>query len=225
MPVDNQLEALLLWRDPIKTGIVFTAISLVYILLEWTRYSLLTLIARVGLFAVVSSFLWNNVAQFINKPGVPIPPVLRHGITDHQAKIYAEELTTGINQLIGFTRRLLQGREVLLTVQVAVVLYVIAKVGNVFSTLGLLYTVVVLIFSLPKIYELRKHEIDSVANQVVSQSKQAYSQYGAPYVNKIPRASTSTSNVSGRPVDTYSTADSGAASIAPNGPNEFKKTY
>ncbi len=84
--------------------------------------------------------------------------------------------------------------------------------------------VVFLIFTVPKLYELRKHEIDSVANQVVSQSKQAYSQYGAPYVNKIPRASTSTStsNVN-RPVDNYSTADS--ASIAPNGPNEYKKTY
>ncbi|DBA80934.1 TPA: hypothetical protein ACH3X2_007154 [Trebouxia sp. C0005] len=113
--------------------------------------------------------------------------------------------------------------------QVALVLYIVAKIGNYFSTLGLGYTVVFLIFTLPKVYELRKHEIDSVANQVVSQSKQAYSQYGAPYVNKIPRASTSTSTPSNyggnRPVDNYSTADS--ASIAPNGPtgNEYKKTY
>ena len=85
--------------------------------------------------------------------------------------------------------------------------------------------VVLLIFTLPKVYELRKHEIDSVANQVVNQSKQAYSQYGAPYVNKIPRASTSTTSNVNRPGFDSSTADS--ASIAPNGPNEigYKKTY
>ena len=63
----SAVEGLLLWRDPVKTGGVFAGITLVYLLLEWSHYSLLTVIARVGLFAVVGSFLWNNLAQFINK--------------------------------------------------------------------------------------------------------------------------------------------------------------
>ena len=83
--------------------------------------------------------------------------------------------------------------------------------------------VVVLLFSLPKIYELKKHEIDSATNKVVNQSKQAYSQYGAPYVQKIPRASTSTTSNYSKPNAYDSSADS--ASVAPTGPNEYKKTY
>lgn len=222
LPVDNNLEALLLWRDPAKTGSVFAAITILYLLLEWSHFSLLTLIANTLGIAVAAAFLWNNLAQFINKPGVPIPAVLQHGISDNQSKMYAQQLTSGINQLLGFARRLILGKEVVLSVEAAVVLYTIGKIGNYFSTLGLIYTVVLLIFTLPKVYELRKHEIDSVANQVVNQSKQAYSQYGAPYVNKIPRASTSTTSNVNRPGFDSSTADS--ASIAPNRPNEYKKT-
>ncbi|DBB08060.1 TPA: hypothetical protein ACH3X3_008263 [Trebouxia sp. C0006] len=168
------VEALLLWRDPAKTGGVFAGITLLYLLLEWSRFSLLTLIANVLLFLVVLTFLWNNLAQFINKPGVPIPAILQHGISDSQSKSYAQDLTSGINQLLGFTRRLILGKEVVLTVQVgpvsaglcllsafelavfctmttqvqwvwlitqvAVVLYIVAKIGNYFSTLGLGYT-------------------------------------------------------------------------------------
>ena len=79
------------------------------------------------------------------------------------------------------------------------------------------------LFTLPKVYELRKDEIDSAANQVANKSKQSYSQYVAPYANKIPKASTATTSGYNRPGDYNSTADS--ASVAPNGAQEFKKTY
>lgn len=97
--------------------------------------------------------------------------------------------------------------------------------SNADQTLVYMPTVVVLLFSLPKIYELKKHEIDSATNKVVNQSKQAYSQYGAPYVQKIPRASTSTTSNYSKPSAYDSSADS--ASVAPmgTGQNEYKKTY
>lgn len=131
------VEALLLWRDPAKTGSVFAAITILYLLLEWSHFSLLTLIANTLGIAVAAAFLWNNLAQFINKyadlsgqsrsdflqanlcrivikifpslhcyrPGVPIPAVLQHGISDNQSKMYAQQLTSGINQLLGMTVR------------------------------------------------------------------------------------------------------------------------
>jgi len=222
LPVHNDLEDLLLWRDPRKTGAVFGGFTLVYLLLEWSNYSLLTLVANVLLAGVSVTFLWNNLAQFLNKPGVPVPAVLQQGISDNQSKAYAQQFTSGVNQLLGFARRIITGKEVILSVQAALVLYALGKVGNYFTTLGLAYTVILLLFTLPKVYELRKPEIDSAANRVASQTKQSYSQYAAPYLNKIPKASTATSS-GNRPGDHSSTADS--ASVAPNGAQEFKKTY
>ena len=101
--------------------------------------------------------------------------MLKHGISENQSQAYAQQLTSGVNQLLGtciwvvtwqlmlqhqnipyilwkynskllpcsaagFTRRLISGKEVILSVQAALVLYGIAKVGNYFTTLGLAYT-------------------------------------------------------------------------------------
>ncbi len=60
------MDALLLWQDPRKSGIVFGGITAAYILLEWTKYSLINLVANFLLIAVIGAFLWNNVANFTN---------------------------------------------------------------------------------------------------------------------------------------------------------------
>jgi len=96
---------------------------------------------------------------------------------------------------------------VVLSAQVAGLLFVIGKVGNWFTSLGLLYTLVILAFTLPKAYELKKDEVDSFASQAHHHTKANYSKYVEPYVNKIPRASTSTT--SNAPISNVnSTADS-----------------
>ena len=49
---------------------------------------------------------------------------------------------------------------------------------------------VVLAFSLPKIYELRKPEVDALASRAAAQGQAHYKKFVEPYVSKIPRAST-----------------------------------
>ena len=46
---------------------------------------------------------------------------------------------------------------------------------------------VLLAFSVPKAYEMRKDEVDDVLNSVQKQSSSIYKQYAEPYVQKIPR--------------------------------------
>ena len=47
---------------------------------------------------------------------------------------------------------------------------------------------------MPKAYEANKKEVDNVLNSVQKQSKSYYKNYAEPYIQKIPRASTSTAN-------------------------------
>ncbi len=47
--------------------------------------------------------------------------------------------------------------------QVALGLYVVSKLGGLFTVMGWTYTVLLLSFTIPKIYELKKHEIDTAA--------------------------------------------------------------
>ena len=61
------VEYILLWRDPAKSAVVLGVITLAYILLEWTKYSLLQILANILLFAVSAAFLWSNLASFTGR--------------------------------------------------------------------------------------------------------------------------------------------------------------
>jgi hypothetical protein len=61
------VEDLLLWRDPKKSGVVFAGATLAYLLLEWSHFSLLSIIANTLLIAVSVAFLWNNIANFTGR--------------------------------------------------------------------------------------------------------------------------------------------------------------
>ena len=80
--------------------------------------------------------------------------------------------------------------------------------------------VVLLAFTLPKAYEVNKHEVDNAVNSVQKQTTSYYKQYAEPYVQKIPRASTSTANTgsvtAGNHANTGDGADSYSSIPKPN---------
>lgn len=73
--------------------------------------------------------------------------------------------------------------------------------------------VVVLAFTVPKLYELKKDDIDQAVSTAQYHGKKHYNQYVEPYVKKIPKASTSstsasTSTIPSKPTAYESEADS-----------------
>lgn len=84
----------------------------------------------------------------------------------------------------------MSGKDIVLAGQAAVVLFVLGKVAAWFTSLGLIFVAAALAFSVPKIYELRKGEIDGLAAKAADQGKAHYKKFVEPYVSKIPRAST-----------------------------------
>ncbi len=61
------VEKILLWRDPVKSGVVLGGATLAYLLLEWSHFSLLSIVANTLLIAVSVAFLWNNIASFTGR--------------------------------------------------------------------------------------------------------------------------------------------------------------
>jgi hypothetical protein len=74
----------------------------------------------------------------------------------------------------GYVNKLITGRSPSLSVSVCVALYTIAGVAERVSMMGLLYTLCLLAFSLPKLYELRKAEIDAVVDKAREQLTYIY---------------------------------------------------
>ena len=56
---------------------------------------------------------------------------------------------------------------------------------------------VVLAFVLPKVYEMRKEDIDRTFYTVSNETQKTYNTYVDPYVKKLPRGSTATSSSAG----------------------------
>lgn len=207
LPIKNKdVEALLLWRDPKKSGAVLAGITLAYVVFHWWKISVLTLVANALLVSVMVAFLWNNVASITHRSGVPLPPILKNGISETDAKAFAVRATDGINTALAYVRRLASGKDVFLSLQAAAVLFLVAKIGARFTILGLTYAVTLLAFTIPKVYELKKDEIDEVSSKVYAEGKYLYAKYAEPYLKKIPRASTSTGTPSAG-VDTVPVVD------------------
>jgi hypothetical protein len=135
----------------------------------------------------------------------------------------AEQARTVVNKLLAFTYRLLKGKEVVLTVQAALALWIFGKTGGWFTTVGLVYTVVFLAFTVPKVYELKKDEIDGLLRKAHKETTTHYNKYVDPYVKKIPRASNSTNKTVGDSLkDTYTEVSSASANGVGNGIPEKK---
>lgn len=118
-----------------------------------------------------------------------MPAVVRHGVTEEDAKALAERATPCVNRGLGFALRVLQGREPMLTGAISAVLYVIAFLSGVvtLSVLALLLTLA--LFSLPKAYELRHDEVDAAVARAREVAAQIYEKYLARIVALVPRGS------------------------------------
>ena len=181
-----------------------------------------------------------NSLQLSTRPGFPVPAFLKSGVTDAQARSFADAAAVYVNKALGekiffislfgrnrrqnaerfldldslplsqppsplsktpqqppaFAYRLVSGKDILLAGQAALALFALGKVASWFTSLGLVFVAAVLAFSLPKIYELRKGEIDGLAAKAADQGKAHYKKFLEPYVAKIPRASTAVGGAS-----------------------------
>lgn len=188
------IEDVLLWRDPKRSGIVLGGLTVAYLIANYMVKNPVVVLATVLQVAVLACFLWNLIAGFLKKPGVPVPRVVSQGISEGEAKDAAARYAVYANKFLGLLERVIGGKDVILTLQIAGALYVVAKVAAVVSPLTLAYLGVLLLFSLPKLYELKKDEIDGHVAKARDSYQDVYSKHVDPLVKKIPRASTATTS-------------------------------
>ncbi|GAB4818885.1 hypothetical protein N2152v2_005931 [Parachlorella kessleri] len=191
LPVKNkQIEDLLLWRDTSKSSIALGAATAAFLVLQYARFNAIATTAYALISLVLGSFIWNNIAAFTHRPPVPVPRVLREGVSEAEVRPYVEKSTLYVNKALAFAHRLATGREAALSGSAIAFLYTVAKVSSLFSLVGLAYTVVLLAFTLPKVYELKKDDIDAAVDQARKQLTTVYDKYLHKYASRIPRAST-----------------------------------
>ena len=140
-----------------------------------------------ALSVTIAVFLaWSLVGSFVHKPLPAFPRVLSEGIQEAEARRVVEKLLPFLNKGLAFTHRILSGKDVLMSVALSTGLFFASRVLATVSLLGMMYGMVVVLFTMPKVYDMHHVEIDGAMNLFREKATFVYDAYLAKVVKMIP---------------------------------------
>ncbi|XP_018895871.2 reticulon-1-A isoform X2 [Bemisia tabaci] len=160
-----KVEALIYWRDPIKSGVAF-GVSL-GILVSLSIFSLISVVSNLSLLVLSASIVfrvYKSVLQAVQKTsdGHPFKEYLEYDLTLPQEKV--RELTdtavVHINAGVSKLRKLFLVEDLVDSIKFAVGLWTLTYIGAWFNGLTLFILGLIALFTLPKVYENNKTQID-----------------------------------------------------------------
>ncbi|KOC61386.1 Reticulon-4 [Habropoda laboriosa] len=153
------------WRDPKKTGPVFGCI--LGVLLSLVYFSLISVFAYLSLLVLAGTIvirIHNTVLQAIQKTsdGHPFKNVLEMDLTLPAEKVHevADVAVAHVNAAVRELRRLFLVEDFVDSLKFGVLLWSLTHVGSWFNGMTLIIIGVVALFTLPKVYETNKAQID-----------------------------------------------------------------
>ncbi|XP_050474574.1 reticulon-1 isoform X2 [Bombus huntii] len=168
------VAALIYWRDPKKSGPVFGCI--LGVLLSLAYFSLISVLAYLSLLILTGTVAFrihNTVLQAIQKTsdGHPFQNILEMDLTLPAEKVHevADVAVAHLNAAVSELRRLFLVEDFVDSLKFGVLLWCLTYVGSWFNGMTLVIIGVVALFTLPKVYETNKAQIDQ--NLALVQSK------------------------------------------------------
>ncbi|XP_054723717.1 reticulon-3-like, partial [Uloborus diversus] len=165
------------WRDPKKSGVAFgTSLVLLLSLKYFSFISVVAYITLAVLTLTVSFRIYKNVLQAVQKSndGHPFKDYLEMDIALSQGKCSetVEVLIQHVNCVTGKLRSLVLVEDLVDTLKLVLLAWCLTYVGAWFNGLTLIILGVVAAFTLPKVYETNKAQIDVYADIVRTKGKE-----------------------------------------------------
>lgn len=166
LPERGPVESLIYWRDPKKSGPVFGGVLVV--LLALTYFSLISVVAYlslIGLTGTISFRIYKNIVQAVQKTGDghPFKEFLELDLTLSQDKVkeISEIAVAHVNAAVTELRRLFLVEDLVDSIKFGVLLWCLTYLGAWFNGMTLIIIGWVALFTLPKVYETNKTQIDA----------------------------------------------------------------
>lgn len=176
---------ILLWRNKKVSGGVLAGATAIWVLFDLMEYHFLTLIGHCLILSLAVLFLWSNASTFINKSPPHIPVV---EVPEDLFVSIALSLRHEINGGFAILRDIAAGRDLKKFLAVAAGLWVLSILGSCCSFITLFYIVVVVLFTVPFLYEKYEDKVDSFAEKATTEFKKHYAVFHAKVITKIPVA-------------------------------------
>ncbi|XP_026066933.1 reticulon-3-like isoform X1 [Carassius auratus] len=160
-----QVTDLVHWRDPKKSGVVF-GVSLL-LLLSLAAFSVISVVSYLllALLCVTISFrIYKSVIQAVQKSneGHPFKALMEKDVTvpPETFRKHVDVCLTHVNRALKQMSRLFLVEDLVDSLKLAVVMWLMTYVGAVFNGITILILADILLFSVPPIYEKNKTQID-----------------------------------------------------------------
>lgn len=121
------------------------------------------------------------------RPPPTLPPFLMNGLSEAELRTYAERAAPKINQVLAVVGAFLSGENAKLSIGVAIGLYFAGFICSTMSILTACYIPFAFAFVGPKVYEMRKDQIDAILNTLRSKITSLHDKQIAPTFDKINR--------------------------------------
>lgn len=185
----STVEKLLLWSNPLHSGLVFSCGVLAYYLTHFAGYGLVTLVSYLLLlqiFANVSLVILHkplSMVGLVDKDSDPrensmaILSSERFSEEHIQARLiaFAPLFASAIATTVGYLKKMLGCRSVYRTTITTVSLFVISYMGTLFSVWTIAFVAMLMAFTLPIGYTQNKEIVDKYVNQGTEKATEAFS--------------------------------------------------
>ncbi|XP_062095341.1 reticulon-like protein B12 isoform X1 [Humulus lupulus] len=161
----------ILWRQKnLTVGILLVALA-AWVVFEKSGYTLLSLVSSVFLLLVAILFLWAKSAAILNRPSPPLPEL---HLSEEMVNEMASFIRIRVNNLLRVSQDIALGKDSRLFFKVAGYLCLISFVGGMTDFLTLAYTSLVIVLTIPALYERYEVHIDKFIMMEYRRLQQLY---------------------------------------------------
>ncbi|XP_019077209.1 reticulon-like protein B12 isoform X3 [Vitis vinifera] len=147
----------MLWRQKnLTVGILLVTLA-AWVVFELSGYTLLSLVSSVFLLLVSILFLWAKSAAILNRPAPPLPNLY---LSEEIVNEVAAFIRTRTNTLLQVSQDIALGKDSRMFFKVAAYLWLISVVGGLTDFLTLGYISLVIVLTVPALYERYEDYID-----------------------------------------------------------------
>ncbi|CAG7898769.1 unnamed protein product, partial [Brassica rapa] len=172
-----------MWKDKKMSGGVLGGATAAWVLFELMEYHLLTLLCHVMIVVLAVLFLWSNATMFIHKSPPKIPEV---HIPEEPVLQLASGLRIEINRGFHSLREIASGRDLKKFISAVAGLWVLSILGGWFNFLTLAYIALVLLFTVPLVYDKYEDKVDPLGEKAMIEIKKQYAVLDEKVLSKIP---------------------------------------
>ncbi|KAG9453266.1 hypothetical protein H6P81_006170 [Aristolochia fimbriata] len=172
----------LLWRQSNATVGILVSTLAAWLVFEKSGYTLVSLVSSVLLLLFVILFLWANAAAILGRPAPPLPSLQLSEDFMNEAATF---IHSRVNALLAVSHDIALGKNPMLFLKVAAWLWLISIVGGWTDFLTLGYTSLVIILTVPTLYEKYEDPIDKYSVMALEKLGRLYARLDEKYLCKM----------------------------------------